>query len=95
MTVGWLEFNVRFQHKCGYIRDEEGYEGLVCPDMTHKFGTTGGRQEERRQPADLGFTWQMATKPASVCSDGVKTFFSETETFAKTQVSRHETSQDI
>jgi len=20
--VGWLEFNVPFQHKCGYIRDE-------------------------------------------------------------------------
>jgi len=30
-----------------------------------------------------------------VDSDGVKTFFSETGTFAKTQVSRHETSQDI
>jgi len=22
--VGWLEFNVPFQHKCGYIRDEGG-----------------------------------------------------------------------
>ena len=21
--VGWLEFNVQFQHKCGYIRDED------------------------------------------------------------------------
>jgi len=28
-------------------------------------------------------------------SDGVKTFFSETETLAKTEVSRHETSRDI
>ena len=28
-------------------------------------------------------------------SDGVETFFSETETMAKTKVSRHETSQDI
>jgi len=23
-TVGWLEFNVRFQHKYGYVRDEHG-----------------------------------------------------------------------
>jgi len=22
MEVGWLEFNVRFQHKYGYIKDE-------------------------------------------------------------------------
>jgi len=22
--VGWLEFNVPFQHKYGYIRDEDG-----------------------------------------------------------------------
>jgi len=28
-------------------------------------------------------------------SDDVKTFFSETETVAKMQVSRHETSEDI
>jgi len=27
--------------------------------------------------------------------DGVEIFFSETDTFAKTQVARHETSQDI
>jgi len=20
--VGWLEFNIAFQHKCGYIRDD-------------------------------------------------------------------------
>ena len=32
-TVGWLVFNVPFQHKCGYIRDErsgvESYPYLV------------------------------------------------------------------
>jgi len=29
-------------------------KSLGCVDMTHKFGTSGGRQEERRQRADLG-----------------------------------------
>jgi len=32
---------------------------------------------------------------AVLASDGVKTFFSEIETLAKTEISRHETSQDI
>jgi len=28
--VGWLEFNVPFQHKYGYIRDESGREFGFC-----------------------------------------------------------------
>jgi len=31
LLVGWVEFNVPFQHKCGYIRDEPNVCVQVMP----------------------------------------------------------------
>ena len=44
-TVAWLEFNVPFQHKYGYIRDDIiyvrcGQRGLPAPVRTHWIGYT-------------------------------------------------------
>ena len=56
--VGWLEFNVPFQHKYGYIRDEIRRSSrpifIVCLNRTSKYAGYSGRNYLFRYKIDLG-----------------------------------------
>jgi len=47
VSVGWLEFNVPFQHKYGYIRDEG--ESVVVERRVREGREESGQMQKGRQ----------------------------------------------